>query len=183
MNQAIPHPSARPRFLAAMWIQGNLDRDLAPEATGSGRVSGDLKRWHRVTLDFEGPQTGENAVPNPFLSFRLDVTFTHANTGETRIVPGFFAADGNAAETSASTGTIWRVRFSPPLEGEWRWRVSFRTGEEVAIAERRDAGQPWSPLDGQTGSFVIGTTDQHPPDFRARGHLEYVGERYLRHPQ
>lgn len=36
------------------------------------------------------------------------------------------------------------------------------------------------PLDGQTGSFVIGATDKPPPDYRARGHLEYVGERYLR---
>lgn len=153
---------------------------LSAAVTGPAKVSGELKRWHCVTLDFEGPPTSETAEPNPFLHYRLDVTFTHAANAETRIVPGFFAADGDAAETSATAGNVWRVRFSPPLEGEWRWRVSFRTGEDVAIAARRDAGEPWHPLDGLSGSFFIGASDKHPPDFRARGHLEYAGERYLR---
>jgi hypothetical protein len=164
----------------ASWIQSNLDRDKAASTTGSARIVGELKSWHRVTLDFEGPETSETANPNPFLDYRLDVTFTHSSTGETRIVPGFFAADGGAAETSASSGNIWRVRFSPPLEGEWRWRVSFRSGTDVAINARRDAGESWAPLDGRSGSFLIEPTDKQLPDFRARGHLEYVGERYLR---
>jgi CubicO group peptidase (beta-lactamase class C family) len=164
----------------AAWIQRHLDQDQVAAVTGAARVTGELRRWHGVTLDFEGPPTRETADPNPFLDYRLDLTFTHAASGEARIVPGFFAADGNAAETSATAGNVWRARFSPPLEGEWRWRVSFRTGPDVAIARRADAGQPWSPLDGQHGSFVVGASDKQPPDFRARGHLEYVGERYLR---
>jgi hypothetical protein len=143
-------------------------------------VSGELARWHRVTLTFDGPPTSETATPNPFLDYRLDVTFEHAETGDRRTVPGFFAADGNAAETSASAGTAWRVHFSPPHEGEWRWRVSFRAGTDVAIAPDYSAGQPVVPLDGRTGVLVIGPSDKEVPDFRGRGHLEYVGERYLR---
>ena len=175
-----PAPLLRHGALPVAGIQSDLAQDRAKAATGPARISGELKRWHRVTLDWDGPEVSETSDLNPFLNHRLDVTFVHATSGETRIVPGFFAADGHAAETSAASGHVWRVHFSPPREGEWRWRVSFRTGTDVAIAADRDAGDPWTPLHGQSGSFEIGTTDKHPPDFRARGHLEYVGERFLR---
>jgi len=38
-------------------------------------ITGELKKWHKVTLTFTGPQTSENAEPNPFLDYRLNVTF------------------------------------------------------------------------------------------------------------
>jgi hypothetical protein len=61
-------------------------------------IEGELKKWHRITLLFEGPQSSEMDEENPFLNYRLDVTFTQ---GEHEfVVPGFYAADGNAAETS-----------------------------------------------------------------------------------
>jgi CubicO group peptidase (beta-lactamase class C family) len=173
-------PILRHGALLAAGIQTNLVQDRTQAATRSARISGEHKRWHRVTLDWDGPEVSETSDPNPFLNHRLDVTFMHATSGEIRIVPGFFAADGHAAETSATAGNVWRVHFSPPREGAWRWRVSFRTGTDVAIAADRDAGDPWAPLHGQSGSFVIGASDKRPPDFRARGHLEYVGERHLR---
>src|SRR4030042_2493174 len=70
-------------------------------------VSGELKKWHKVTLTFTGPQTGEEAEPNPFRDYRLNVTFTH---GDKRyVVPGYYTADGNAAETGAKSGNKWRV--------------------------------------------------------------------------
>jgi hypothetical protein len=151
-----------------------------PGGRDEAAVSGDLKRWHRVSLTFDGPQADEKGTPNPFLDYRLDVTFEHAQSGERRRVPGFFAADGNAAETGATGGTKWRVHFSPSREGEWRWRASFRSGSDVAIAGDAASGRPWAPLDGRTGTFVVAPSDTQVPDFRARGHLEYVGERYLR---
>ena len=152
----------------------------ATAGAGGATISGEPRRWHRVVLTFDGPQTGETATPNPFLDYRLDVTFEHPGSGETRTVPGFFAADGNAAETSATAGGKWRAHFSPSQEGEWRWQVSFRAGTDVAIADDRSAGQPWAPLDGRRGTFAVGPSDKRAPDFRGRGHLEYVGERYLR---
>lgn len=143
-------------------------------------ISGELERWHRVTLTFDGPETGETATPNPFLDYRLDVTFEHAATGERRTVPGFFAADGNAGETGATAGNKWRVHFSPSQHGDWRWRVAFRGSADVAIADGGSGGTPWAPLDGRTGAFTVSPSRKGAPDFRARGHLEYVGERYLR---
>jgi hypothetical protein len=80
-------------------------------------ISGELQRWHKLTLNFDGPATDESAEPNPFTDYRLTVTFKHVASGELRVVPGFFAADGKAAESSAEAGSVWRVYFSPPFMG------------------------------------------------------------------
>ncbi|MCB0631583.1 MAG: DUF5060 domain-containing protein, partial [Lewinella sp.] len=99
-------------------------------------ISGELKKWHKVTLDFDGPESDEQASDNPFLNYRLNVVFSH---GDKRYrVPGYFAADGNAAETSATGGNHWRVHFAPDEEGEWTYRVSFRKGENIAVDESED---------------------------------------------
>jgi len=79
------------------------------------RVEGDLKLWHRVTVSFEGPETAEDASPNPFTDYRLMVEFRHAASGRTVRVPGFYAADGNAAETSASNARRTAGRQGAPL--------------------------------------------------------------------
>jgi hypothetical protein len=154
-------------ILAAVWL---------PAAD----VSGELKRWHRVTLTLEGPATSETAAPNPFRDYRFDVLFVHEGSREQRRVPGFFAADGNAAETGAEAGNRWRVHFLPTREGQWRWRASFRQGPDVAIDERPLAGRPVAGIDGQEGEFTIAASDKQAPDFRARGLLEARGERYYR---
>ena len=95
-----------------------------------GVVSGELKKWHKVTISFTGPNTSETANPNPFTNYRLDVTFS--NGGKSYVVPGYYAADGNAAETSASSGNIWLVHFAPDETGLWTYSVSFRKGSNVA---------------------------------------------------
>src|SRR5688500_6014695 len=75
------------------------------------QISGELKQWHDVVLTFDGPATSETADPNPFLNYRLNVEFTKGSKKYT--VPGYFAADGNSAETSAAVGNKWRVHFVP----------------------------------------------------------------------
>ncbi|MEO1314787.1 MAG: DUF5060 domain-containing protein, partial [Pseudomonadota bacterium] len=61
-------------------------------------ISGELKTWHKVTIDFEAPQSFKEE-PETFRDYRLDVTFTNADTGQTITVPGYFAADGDAANS------------------------------------------------------------------------------------
>ncbi|NJK37256.1 MAG: DUF5060 domain-containing protein [Oscillatoriales cyanobacterium RM1_1_9] len=80
-------------------------------------IGGELKKWHPIDLTFDGPQTSETDSLNPFLDYRLDVTFTNGekNYG----VPGYYAADGDAAETSAAEGNKWRVHFTPDEIGTW----------------------------------------------------------------
>jgi hypothetical protein len=150
-----------------------------PSLLSAQRVSGELKLWHRVTVSFEGPETSEDATPNPFTDFRLTVEFRHAASGRTVRVPGFYAADGNAAETSAEKGRVWQAHFMPDAEGEWTFRASFRQAPWIAIDPAPDAGAP-AAFDGAQGRFTIGPTDKKAPDFRARGLLRYTGEHYLK---
>jgi len=139
-------------------------------------ITGELKRWHPVVFVFKGPATSEQNKDNPFLNYRLDVTFTHNNTK--LVVPGYYAADGNAAQTGKDAGNIWKVHFLPPDTGIWQYSVSFRKGKNVAL-EDASSGKPCF-FDGANGSFRVTETDKNPPDFRAMGKLHYAGQRYYR---
>ncbi|MEM9985429.1 MAG: DUF5060 domain-containing protein, partial [Bacteroidota bacterium] len=146
--------------------------------TGVASLTGELKKWHKITLSFDGPAYAEESLgPNPFLDYRLNVTFSQGN--RQFVVPGYFAADGDAAETSADSGNVWRVHFRPDAEGVWNYSVSFRLGRGVAVSTTPNAGQALGPMDGQSGSFTVGPTDKTGRDFRAKGQLRYVGKRYL----
>jgi hypothetical protein len=143
------------------------------------QIEGELKRWHKVTLTFDGPQTAEDATPNPFRNYRLNVTFTHAGSGRSYTAPGYYAADGRAAESSAASGNKWRVHFRPDQEGEWRWTASFRTGEDIALDTNAQAGKG-AAFDGERGSFRVRGSDKKGEDFRAKGLLQYTGGHHLR---
>ncbi|RBP53195.1 Kelch repeat-containing protein [Arenicella xantha] len=132
--------------------------------------------WHTVELDFVGPDTSESDVDNPFLNKRLDVEFTHALSQKT--IRGFYAADGNAAETSADSGAIWRVRFTPHIKGKWTYRASLRSGENIAIQELSDS-MTVLPLESSVGEFLVVGSDKDQSDFRAHGHLA-VDRSYFR---
>jgi hypothetical protein len=182
----------------------------APDNLKTGAtVSGELRQWHKVTLTMDGPrasQYGQTLLvvdqasetlaldvrpnagppgrlgfmhPNPFLDYRLTVTFTHESGVPSYAVPGYFAADGNAAETGALSGNKWRAHLSPDKPGVWSWKVAFVAGVDVSV-DPDNPGRPYVPYDGLTGTFTVAETDKAAPDFRARGRLAYVGERYLR---
>ena len=120
---------------------------------------------------------GEEASYNPFLNYRLNVRFYQGNTSYW--VPGYFAADGNAAETSATSGNKWRVHFAPNLTGEWHYEVSFRKGSNVAVSDDPKAGESGGFMDGMKGNFDIGETDKTGRDFRGKGRLTYIEQPYL----
>jgi hypothetical protein len=148
-----------------------------PIPSGSTQISGELKQWHPVTLTFDGPEVKESDTNNPFRNYRLDVTFTKG--GKSFTVPGFYAADGNAGETSANSGNKWRVHFTPDETGTWNYSVNFRRGTDVAMSSNPNSGEAVS-FHGRTGSFAINTSDKTGRDFRAKGRLEHNDEHYLR---
>lgn len=141
-------------------------------------VGGQLQQWHDVQITFTGPETSETANPNPFLNYRLNVTFTHGDT--TYVVPGYFATDGNAANSGATSGKLWRVDFTPDATGAWTYQASFRTGEDVAVSLDPRAGSPIA-FDGEKGTFQVGPSTAAGRDNRAQGMLQYVGKHYLRY--
>lgn len=142
------------------------------------QLDGELKMWHRISLTFTGPSCSETDSVNPFLDYRLDVLFSKGPASY--LVPGFFAADGNAAETGTAEGNRWRVYFCPDDTGTWTYKTSFRKGKDISVADDPEAGIPVA-FDGTTGSFKIGPTDKTGNDFRAKGRLMVTGGRYLRY--
>ena len=148
---------------------------FATEIDGEANADGSLKRWHRIEVIFDGPQADESSPT--FRNYRMDVTFTSPG-GKQYKVPGFFAADGDSANTSASSGNKWKARFAGGEEGQWTYKVDFVTGNNVAA--NLSGGTRGTAPDGETGSFKIGSQDKSGKDFRAKGKLEYVGEHYLR---
>lgn len=139
-------------------------------------ISGEQIKWHKISLTFEGPESSEYDKVNPFLDYRLDVTFS--NGSKQYVVPGFYTADGNASETSAEDGSKWRVNFCPDEAGEWTYKVSFRKGKNIAVSDNLDKGEAVY-FDGSSGSFGIGEPSPSDSDIRSRGRLRYTGERYL----
>ncbi len=145
----------------------------ASEMLGSGGVSLPIKQqWHTVELDFIGPEVSESGTPNPFLDYRLDVDFTHESGTQT--VRGFFAADGNAANSGAESGRIWRVRFTPQKKGQWKYAASLSTASNIALADDVSKAQNVK-IENDAGAFYVVDSDKELPDFRAKGVIEASG--------
>lgn len=144
---------------------------------GGTRVEGELRQWHKVTITLTGPEAAEtDRAPNPFMDYRFDVTFSHEAGGAAYTVPGYFAADGDAANTGARSGNVWRAHFSPDRPGQWRYRVAFTRGKHAAV---KGGGEALAPFDGAMGTFDVAPTDKTDRDFRAHGWLRYVGRHHL----
>ena len=168
-NLPLPNPS---------WTRSLVSEE--GDGNGSVEVSGELKEWHKITLDLAGPYAHEeDKGPNPFTDYRFSITFTHQSGAPVHTIPGYFAADGNAAQTSAESGTVWRAHFAPSRPGEWSYRISFLRGDQAALEP--DAGEALSPYHGVSGSIMVSQSDKSGRDFRGKGRLRYVGGRYLQH--
>lgn len=137
-----------------------------------------VEQWHLYTLELAGPSVSETDAENPFTDYRLMATFSLGEKQYT--IPGFYAADGNAAQTGAESGNVWQVRFRPDELGEWTYKVSFRQGPNIAINGDPQAGTPLAP-DGQSGSLQVIESDATGADFRAHGRLTVTDKRYLQH--
>ena len=108
---------------------------------GDGRAA-DVERWGVWEASFEGPRTG-----NPYADVEVTCTFRHDGEGLT--VRGFPDGDG-----------VYRVRFSPPAEGSWRYETRSNRPE----------------LDGKTGAFTVG-----PPSPSNHGPVQVFQTFYLRY--
>ncbi|MCP4454475.1 MAG: DUF5060 domain-containing protein, partial [Planctomycetes bacterium] len=176
-DNARPHDASLPcHGLKSLGLILILSMSLSATEASANDVHGTLMQWHKTVISFKGPDGSESASPNPFSDYRLDVTFTDP-AGQTRRVPGYYAADGRAAHTSADSGSVWQVRFVPDEPGIWGYRASFVTGKDVAT--QLTGGKSAGYCDGDTGSFHIGPSDKDAPNARARGLLQYTGGHYL----
>ncbi len=152
-----------------------------PDGDGTAMVSGELKQWHKVTLTFNGPFVHErDTQPNPFTDIRLNVTFTHESGAPRYVVPGYFAADGNAGNSSVESGTKWRAHLSPNKPGRWTWAAEMWRGKNLAVGlQGEEEAHPVASLNGKRGEFTVAASDKAGRDFRAHGRLQYVGKHHL----
>lgn len=149
------------------------------EKSGKGRVkiSGEKQVWHKVVLNLDGPFAHEkDNSPNPFTDYQFNVTFEHESGDSKYTVPGYFAADGNAGETSAESGTTWRALLSPDRPGKWSYKIHFIEGKNAALSGN---GKPVKPFDSKSGSFRIKKSNKSGRDLRSKGRLKYVGRNHL----
>ena len=164
-------------FLISLTLGGGCATSVH-HGRGTVLVTGELKQWHDVVLTFNGPRSDEADEVNPFLDHRLDVTFAQGD--QQYIVPGYYAADGNAGQTGATDGNKWRVHFLPPEPGTWTYTAWFRTGPDIALdGGMATAGQARKTGTRKTGTITVEPTDKIGRDFRAQGLLRYTGRRYL----
>ncbi|QDU65957.1 DUF5060 domain-containing protein [Engelhardtia mirabilis] len=142
---------------------------------GQALLFGKPMKWHPTELWFKGPLSNMTFdSPNPFLDYRLDVTFLRPDGSELQ-VPGFFDGDG----FGGGVGQAWKVRLTPDMAGVWTFEASFRSGDDVAVAADPLAGSPVS-FDGASGVFTVAPRDLAAPGFLRDGRLDDVGLHYRR---
>lgn len=132
-------------------------------------INGDLFKWNKITLELTGPQATE--IDATFKDIRMDVTFTHVASGSTLNVPGYFAADGDAANTSANAGNKWHAILRPDKTGEWTYAVKFYQGTNVAYASTPTGLNTLFSVSGSVGNVSSIPINLAPYDMRVTGRL------------
>ncbi|WP_271781866.1 Ig-like domain-containing protein [Aquimarina algiphila] len=133
-------------------------------------VSGTLQKWHKITVSLTLPGNNLTEAAVTFRNTRMDVIFT-SPSGRNIRVPGFFAADGNAANTNAKQGKVYKAYLRPDETGNWTYRVLYYTGNDIAISNVGNLPSPVHNLTGSAGSITA--SNKTAPDLRAKGRLVY----------
>lgn len=149
------------------------------DAAGGGAAADSrgvvIEDGHTAMVRFNGPRHSESdSDPNPFLDYRLQVTFADPS-GKTHEVPGYFDGDG----AGGAAGGVWTARFTPDESGRWTFEASFRKGPAVAASLDSEAGEPVA-FDGASGAFDMPARDANAPGFLKWSRLESVNAHYLK---
>lgn len=94
-----------------------------------------------------------------------------------------FVADGDAANTGATTGNVWKARFIPPETGFWTYTVYMGVGDSLNMEfDTSPNSQYWSGGYIIQGNFFVkDSLVDHPSDFDKHGPLHYTNARYPRY--
>jgi len=104
--------------------------------------SGATERWGVEEVTLRGPSGG-----HPYLDVQLSARFIQGD--RTNVVPGFW-----------DDGDTYRIRFSPPTRGEWRYETQSANPE----------------LNGKTGAFTVAA-----PSANNHGPVEVFNTNYFRY--
>ena len=123
------------------------------------------------TYCFTGPQLSEQSETSPFVDVRLLLVLRGPE--ERKLIPGFFAADGNAAESSARSGNQWCVHARGFAAGTYTGEVFFEQGEGLALRQNSIRGEAL-PGHGEKVTFTVNALQ------KVDGWLEYENSPYPR---
>ena len=131
-------------------------------------LSGELRQWHKVTLTLDGPQADETAAdPESVHGLPDDRDVRRTSRARRRYtVPGYFAGDGNAANSRRppATSGARTSRRTRPADGTGA--SSFVSGKGIAVDSRRRPGRSRRSTAGPA-RFRCSASDKQAPDFRA----------------
>jgi Domain of unknown function (DUF5060) len=112
----------------------------------------------RMTNFLTHANVAQSEKINPFLQWELDVeaTMTHPETGTVKVIPGFYYREYQRDTKSNSwqdVGTQFpmRIRFSPPLPGNWTCKITVKV-KEVLLEELSDI--PFTVVQSDNKGFV-----------------------------
>ena len=125
----------------------------------TGQVGGAFRPGFPVTFTLTGPDTlSETGDPNPFTDYVLTARFAERlgpsgilmSTPSYRVsgVRGYFAADGDAADTGADAGNQWRAHFRPATEG-------FRGAPSPVLKYSLELTRDGAPVAAAAGELEI----------------------------
>jgi hypothetical protein len=104
-----------------------------PIGSASVRFPSVGRRWDVFEIELRGPEHG-----NPFVDVELSARFTNGDS--TVHVGGFYDGEG-----------VYRVRFLPPLEGEWTFVTSSTARSLDSIGGTFHCGSPGPSSHGPVG--------------------------------
>ena len=92
LNFLIPRTLICLIFATTLFANSLTAQSTSTSSTQKSQVviTGELKKWHKITLTFDGPETSESDKLNPFMNYRFNVVFTHKESGKILKVPGYF---------------------------------------------------------------------------------------------
>ena len=122
-----------------------LSDDSEAEPVDESKVQlGDLtNKWAPMTLSVTAPVELCSDIAE-LDGIELHVRYTHTDSEMQYVVPGYFRG-GAAGGEADDCGTLWKVIFTPPMEGEWTYRI-YLSGAEGGI----------EGLDNTEGTVTVG---------------------------
>ena len=135
-----------------------------------------------IAIQLQGPAVSEQDEVNPFTDYLMHVVFSHSS-GQTIELEGYYAGDGDAGNTSASSGDIWQAKFMPQQKGDWQYSASLYSGIDVVFADKKSLTQA-EPVVTQKGEFAVSDAAPDASIFAKNGQLSvHKGYFFFPHTQ
>ena len=139
-------------------------------------LSDSYAQGQHVLVCVQGPVTSERDSRNPFLHYRMQLDLSR--NGAVQRIPGYYAADGGAADSGADTGGTWCVRFRPEWPGDYAYTLTLAAGDTIALSTEKG-----EILVEESGRFTVSpTADKGVLRYAASGYPEWSnsGEVFLK---